>query len=316
MIRVHQNKEVKVQGGKNGANCYEEAFSFFPHKTTMTMSKSKYPWHPANRPPPADPSLAANIALIGRVGKCLEAALDEIQKEDDDAVLLSATAAADEGDGISGGGASAGHHAFEDQKIAALDDTMFSSDDQGCTAGKKRKRADSCDSSLEDLSKTHHHDADINVDVDNIRMDKSISKSIMEAYGKAVATTNFDPESANNNKIIPSDAAPAAMLTGEIDHYNRIGDRWRIVLKNASIKPRKTTTITNGMTGHSLRRRLVMDWDDGKGGKDSQSTVGDEGRKKNRGARQRDGNGIGDDTEAEAYRLKGTVQILAYDDDI
>ena len=164
-------------------------------------------------------------------------------------------------------------------------------------------------------------------------MDKSISKSIMEAYGKAVAKTNFDPESANNNKRIPPDVspnnnkgntnhdaitttAPAAMLTGEIDHYNRIGDRWRIVLKNASIKPRKTTTITNGMTGHSLRRRLVMDWDDGKGGKDSQSTVGDEGRKKNRGARQRDGNGIGDDTEAEAYRLKGTVQILAYDDDI
>ena len=296
---------------------------FCRHKTTMSKSK-KYPWHPANRPPPADPSLAANIALIGRVGKCLEAALDEIQKEDDDAVVLSATAAADEGDGISEGGASTGqHHAFGKEKMAALDGALRGDDDQGCgTAGKKRKRADSCDSSLEDLSKTHHHDADINNAFDIIRMDKSISTSIMEAYGKAVATTNFDPESANNNKIIPPDvSAPAAMLTGEIDHYNRIGDRWRIVLKNASIKPRKTTIITNGMTGHSLRRRLVMDWDDDdegrKGGKDySQSTAVDEGRKKNRGVRQRDGNGNGDDAEAEAYCLKGTVQILAYDDDI
>ena len=63
-----------------------------------------------------------------------------------------------------------------------------------------------------------------------------------------------------------------------------------------------------------------MDWDDDEGrrngGKDSQSTVVDEGRKKNRGVRQRDGDGNGDDVETEVYRLKGTVQILAYDDDI
>ncbi|KAL7494389.1 hypothetical protein ACHAWT_007015 [Skeletonema menzelii] len=273
------------------------------------MSKSKYPWHPANRPPPADLSLSANIALIGRVGKCLEAALDEIQKEDDAVPSTSA----DEGDGIDG--ASDGH-SFEDGKIAAVDDTL-SVDDQRYSAGTKRKRADSCDSSWEDLSKTHHRDADINVS-DIIRMDKSLSTSIMEAYGKAVATTKFDPElhsdappnsRGNNNHAI---TAPAAMLTGEIDHYNRIGDRWRIVLKNASIKPRKATTITNGMTGHSLRRRLVMDWnDEGNGGKDSKSVV-DEGTKK-RGARQRDS---GDDIETRAYRLKGSVQILAYDDDI
>ena len=60
-----------------------------------------------------------------------------------------------------------------------------------------------------------------------------------------------------------------------------------------------------------------MDWDDEGRRKDSQSTVVvDEGRKKNRGSRQRNGNGNGDDLEAEAYCLKGTVQILAYDDNI
>mmetsp|Transcript_8018 Transcript_8018/g.11992 ORF Transcript_8018/g.11992 Transcript_8018/m.11992 type:complete len:271 (+) Transcript_8018:55-867(+) len=269
---------------------------------------SKYPWHPGTRPPPADPSLAANIALIGRVGKCLEAALDEIQREDD----ALHTTAADEGDGISVG------HSFEDEKLAALNDTL-SIEEQ--SAGKKRKRADSCDSCSLDQSKTH--DADITNHNDSttpdnsIRMDKLISKSIMEAYGKAVAASNFD---AAAGEIIPSVAtnskdnnhaitAPAAMLCGEIDHYNRIGDRWRIVLKNASIKPRKTTIITNGMTGHSLRRRLVMDWDD-EGNSGQKSWQLDGGGKKKRGARQCD------DDDVEAYHFKGTVQIMAYDDDI
>ena len=270
---------------------------------------SKYPWHPVNRPPPADPSLAANIAIIGRVGKCLEAALDEIQREDD----AVHTTAADEGDGIGVG------HSFEDGKLAALNDTL-SIDEQ--SAGKKRKRADSCDSSL-DQSKTHdadipNHNNDSTTPDNNIRMDKSISKSIMEAYGKAVATSNFDAaageiippvattNSKDNNHAI---TAPAAMLCGEIDHYNRIGDRWRIVLKNASIKPRKTTIITNGMTGHSLRRRLVMDWDD-EGNSGQKSRQVDGGGKKKRGARQCD------DDDVEAYHFKGTVQIMAYDDDI
>ena len=182
---------------------------------------SKYPWHPVNRPPPADPSLAANIAVIGRVGKCLEAALDEIQREDD----TLHTTAADEGDGIGVG------HSFEDEKLAALNDTL-SIEEQ--SAGKKRKRADSCDSCSLDQSKTHdadipHHNDSTTPDNNNsIRMDKLISKFIMEAYGKAVAASNFD---AAAGEIIPSVAtnskdnnlaitAPAAMLCGEIDHYN------------------------------------------------------------------------------------------------
>jgi hypothetical protein len=284
------------------------------------MSK-KYPWYPANRPPPADPSLAANIALIGRVGKCLEAALHEVQKEDD------AITAADGGDGI---GVAVGHDYFEDgNKAPALDETVSGGEQRNCSAGKKkRKRADSNDSSLEKQSKSHDADDTTKYlsntsESDTIRMDKSISKSIMEAYGKAVAATNFDPTS---EQIIPSVAtnsskdnnhaiAPAAMLRGEIDHYNRIGDRWRIVLKNAVIKPRKTMIITNGMTGVSLRRRLVLDWgDEGEGGgiiKDSSQQVDDGGGKK-KGARQGDDN----DGDVEAYHFKGTVQILAYDDAI
>ena len=259
---------------------------------------SKYPWHPASRPPPADQSLASNIAAIGRVGKCLEAALNEIQREDED-TLLSANKKKDN-DSIS--------DIDEDgEKIAA---TSLGEDGMSICEF-------SCSSSVKKRKRTNSRDSDGDTTSNMLKMDKSISKSIMEAYGKAVATTNFDPEAG---KIIPSTTmsikddnqtitAPAAMLQGEIDHYNRIGDRWRIVLKNASIKPRKTAVITNGMTGQSLRRRLIMDWDDeGNAGKDPrQVDVG--GRKK--GRRQ--------DNDAEedvgAYHFKGTVQILAYDDD-
>ena len=279
---------------------------------------SRYPWHPASRPPPADSSLAANIALLGRVGKCLEAALDEIQKEDDDAI---AAAAVDHGGGSVA--TSADRDCDDRNKASALGKEVLTADnneENRSYIDQKRKRADSYgdESSSEQRSKTqHHHDADATTAT--IRMDKSISKSIMEAYGKAVAASNFDPNpsSDQNNLIASNSAAPAAMLTGEIDHYNRIGDRWRIVIKNAVIKPRKMTIITNGMTGTSLRRRHVLDWDDeGSGGCSDAGAGGEKKKKKKRGS----GNGASeskhndDEDNDEAYHFKGTVQILAYDD--
>jgi len=272
---------------------------------------SKYPWRPANRPLPADPSLAASIALIGRVGKCLETALNEIQREDDAIITVA------DGDG----GLAAGCDFEDGNKALALDENSCG-EEQSCSAtAKKRKRADSSDSSLGQSKTLDAGTTNISRTAsDIITMDKSISKSIMEAYGKAVAATNFDPASEkiialsnnskdNNHAVI---TAPAAMLRCEIDHYNRIGDRWRIVLKNAEIKPRKTKIITNGMTGNSLRRRLVLDWDDEVNSrKDSQQRINVGGNTK-KGVRQGDND---NDLEA-AYHFKGTVQILAYDDDI
>lgn len=275
---------------------------------------SRYPWHPASRPPPADSSLAANIALLGRVGKCLEAALDEIQKEDDDAI--AATAVDDGGGSV----ATAADRDCDDRNKAAV--AMGKADptneENRSYIGQKRKRAASYsdESSSERRSKTqHHHEAEASATA--IRMDKSISKSIMEAYGKAVAESNFDPtpSSEQNNLLATNSAAPAAMLTGEIDHYNRIGDRWRIVIKNAVIKPRKTTIITNGMTGTSLRRRHILDWDDeGSGGCSNDAGTGGEKKRKKRGSGSSESKHNDDEDNDEAYHFKGTVQILAYDD--
>ena len=275
---------------------------------------SRYPWHPASRPPPADSSLATNIALLGRVGKCLEAALDEIQKEDDDGA-----AAVD--DGAGGSAKTADRDCDDRNKAVAMGKAVLTTDNNEenlSYIGQKRKRADSYgdESSSEQRSKTqHHHDADATAAA--IKMDKSISKSIMEAYGKAVSESNFDPTPSpeQNNLIATNSAAPAAMLTGEIDHYNRIGDRWRIVIKNAVIKPRKTTIITNGMTGTSLRRRHILDWDDeGSGGCSNDAGTGGEKKKKPPGNGSLKSKHNDDEDNDEAYHFKGTVQILAYDD--
>jgi hypothetical protein len=248
------------------------------------------------------------------VGKCLEAALDEIQKEDDDAI---AAAAVDDG-GVSV--ATSADSGDDRNKAVAMGKAVLTTDnneeESRSSIGQKRRRANSHgdESSSERRSKTqHYHDAEATTAA--IRMDKSISKSIMEAYGKAVAESNFDPtpSSVQNNLLASNSAAPAAMLTGEIDHYNRIGDRWRIVIKNAVIKPRKTTIITNGMTGTSLRRRHILDWEDEGSGGCNDAGAGVEKKKKCGSGSSKSKHNEDEDND-EAYHFKGTVQILAYDD--
>lgn len=279
----------------------------------------KYPWHPASRPPPADASLAASIALIGRVGKCLQTALDEIQKQDDAASITASDS--DDGGFVAAAAAGRDHCEGRNNKGTSLDEVPLTTEVQKrclLSAGKKRNRAESSDEISSEQSITH--DADETAVTTIIRMDESISKSIMEEYGNAVATTNFDVQKSESidYKLVHASAtnttAPAAMLRGEIDHYNRIGDRWRIVVKNAVIKPRKTTIITNGMTGHSLRRRLVLDWDDeGSDGKNTQVNNGGKKWEKGGAALELKKGGGDDDDDAESYHFKGTVQVLAYD---
>lgn len=245
----------------------------------------------------------------GRVGRDAEG--------DDDAM---AAAAVDDG-GVSVATAAADRDCGDRNKAVAMVKAVLTTDNNEKSRsyiGQKRKRAASSgDESLSEQrrSKTQHH-YDAYATAAAIKMDKSISKSIMEAYGKAVAESNFDPtpSSEQNNLLATNSAAPAAMLTGEIDHYNRIGDRWRIVIKNAVIKPRKTTIITNGMSGTSLRRRHILDWDDeGSGGCSNDAGTGGE-KKKKRGNGSLKSKHNEDEDNDEAYHFKGTVQILAYDD--
>jgi hypothetical protein len=156
-----------------------------------------------------------------------------------------------------------------------------------------------------------------------IRIDESMSKSILESYSNAVATTKYDqgkkvhPGSSTPSTTTTAEttSAPAAMLQGEIDHYNRVGGQWRIVVKNAVLKPRSMKKIDNCMTGRSLRTRMVLDWDDDDNGssdgapcKESVAKAGDDDIGVNNTKK------VGPSEDGAAHHFKGTIQILAYDD--
>mmetsp|Transcript_3303 Transcript_3303/g.6333 ORF Transcript_3303/g.6333 Transcript_3303/m.6333 type:complete len:343 (+) Transcript_3303:227-1255(+) len=279
---------------------------------SLTMS-SKYSWHPPHRPPPADPSLAGRIAIICPVGRCLETALNELLADDQITTIgrsdsaTAATADGDDGDR---------HH----------DNNGTITHKNGTKSNKKRKRAteeinrsqecESVGSGNNNVEESIHeeHVARASESRSNVRLDDAMSKSILEAYSKSVVETKFDqekkiggggalpfPTSSGTKTIIP----PAAMLKGEIDHYNRVGGQWRIVVKNAVLMERSTTTVGNGKTGRSLRKRTVLDWDDG----DSDNAC-----EKGESASD-DGNACGDsNAPSGVHHFKGTVQILAYDD--
>jgi hypothetical protein len=152
-----------------------------------------------------------------------------------------------------------------------------------------------------------------------------MSRSIIESYRKAVIETKFDhvqrlktiPPATlshvnNSMTTVNNVVAPAAMLKGEIYHYNRIGGQWRIVVKNAVLKRRSLTTMDNGMAGRSCRRRTVLDWGDDNDDDDDDDPAKDvDGQRQ--GASLTGSNAKRNDDKSDVHL--GTIQILAYDDD-
>jgi len=252
---------------------------------------SKYAWHPPYRPPPADPSIAMRVAMMGPLGKCLETALDELLAEDQH-----------DGGGHNHGrrdGSGSNHHAT--LEINGHDDSngYVSTNNNGQLHQENENDSESTTPTRRD------HD---------VTFDAAMKKSILESYCKAVVETKFDdesnPSSAGATKTSTSHTdAPAAMLMGEIDHYNRVGGQWRIVVKNACLKRRSTTHIDNGKTGRSCRKRMVLDWNDDHGDdndNDAHRAINDTG-----GVPEKKLSG----NSSDVHHFPGTIQILAYDDD-
>ena len=282
---------------------------------------SKYAWHPSHRPPPADPSIAGRIATMGPVGKCLETALDELLAE-------AAGDPAMDDDGDDGDCADCGqNNPFKSKRSSSQRSknekrkrgtgdiiVKYSKErEAGGTANNKNSNQETAGASVSELEHPN-------------RLDSSMKKSILEAYGKAVAETEFDcgtqksysATAATSDKSVSSSAddhttsidAPAAMLKGEIDHYNRVGGQWRIVVKNAILKPRMITKVENGMTGRSLRRRTVLDWDD--------ESIDHNGKDNGRGKKSVVNLASASDDcrrASDVHHFRGTIQILAYDDE-
>lgn len=268
---------------------------------------SKYAYHPPSRPPPADQSVVERIAAIGPIGICLETALDELKAEDN---LICNDNDID------------GRSNDIDEEITDVPDDR---------QNKKRKQPiedDSSDDAYAAATKkpaAEQNEGASRNNVNLIRIDESMSKSILESYSNAVATTKYDQgKKVHPGSSTPSttttaaetESAPAAMLQGEIDHYNRVGGQWRIVVKNAVLKPRSMKKIDNCMTGRSLRTRMVLDWDDddndnvssdGAPCKESVAKAGDDDIGVNNTKK-------GPSEDGAAHHFKGTIQILAYDD--
>lgn len=67
-----------------------------------------------------------------------------------------------------------------------------------------------------------------------IIMDSEVGDRIMKSFGEAIADTQLQ---SNLSKSTPS--APRALLTGRLDHYNRVGHNWRILIDNVKLKGRE-----------------------------------------------------------------------------
>lgn len=291
----------------------------FAYKIIKKSMSKKYAWHPPSRPSPPEPSLAGKIVMMSPVAKCLENALSELLAADT-VTNTSCSSAADRSNHLqkvskrkdSGRRESFGRSPARKRTRAT---SSIAIEDQGESASVDHASRKSSQDVTEILEPTSNN---------MFRLDDSMSKSILQSYINAVSVSTYDREgSKNDDPILESPSfqtgastdsrtfqrlasgepkcvgetlcrqAPAAMLEGEIDHFNRIGGQWRLVVKNAVIQQRSTKEIENGMTGRSRRKRTVLAWSD------TESTTG----------------GFDGREESDCvHHLKGEIQILAYDD--
>jgi hypothetical protein len=222
----------------------------------------KYAWHPPRPPSPPNSSIASKIAILGPIGKCLEAALEELCEQD----RQGATELCDGADGES------------------ADETV-----------EKRTQV-------------------------KVAMDETMSKSICESYAQSVANTTHDSRTKNSESIPTKTAcahpsaptnstctAPAALLKGEIVHYNRIGGQWRIIVKNATLMPR----LVKVDVGATSRKRVMLDWNDNDVSvaandcdEENRIDKSDDGGKKRKAC-----------DDSDVYHFEGPIQLLAYNDE-
>ncbi|KAL3795325.1 hypothetical protein HJC23_009498 [Cyclotella cryptica] len=253
---------------------------------------SRYAWHPLHAPSLPTHAVASKIALIGPIGKCLETAVYELCDEDD---------AAEDGCNSDNGIDSSGSAVAETDSASELVHCPGPIPSKNDVDGSNKAPRSSY--KLYPLKNA---------------MDQAMAASILESYGHFVANTVFDnrkktqsPSSTKDQLFTsPSLTAPAALLRGEIDHYNRIGGQWRVVVKNAILTSRNMAQVDNGRDGRGQRTRLMLDWDS-KGASASNCLNAETGydcinaATKKRKPKDRE----------DSYHFKGKVQILAYDDD-
>lgn len=88
-----------------------------------------------------------------------------------------------------------------------------------------------------------------------VQIDNEFRAIILDKFGKCFSDA-FEPieeEGEKKTKKREDTEAPPALLSGEIKFFNKLGNQWRIQVKNAKIQPRTNVDTTN--------KRKVSLWD-------------------------------------------------------
>jgi hypothetical protein len=229
--------------------------------------------------PPADPNLVVKVARLGPLGRCLEEALNELMSRDAEAEMDDINMSM--------------QSASEEEHLSARIRQSIHTTALETPAGIGNDEHDaSCDASVFAERKELLREA--------CEMDRGMVECLMNTLGESVAQTRWNvadaakeeeeeeedsttlTTTANRQNTV---APPKALMRGRVDHFNRVSGKWRIVATNVEIRPR-----VNLDTTHKKRKR-------------DRSSLWDTS-----------GNAIMEDPSENSIQLKGTVQILAYDD--
>ena len=88
-----------------------------------------------------------------------------------------------------------------------------------------------------------------------VQIDNEFRAIILDKFGKCISDA-FEPieeEGDKKTKKREDTEAPPALLSGDIKFFNKLGNQWRIQVKNAKIQPRTNVDTTN--------KRKVSLWD-------------------------------------------------------
>lgn len=121
----------------------------------------------------------------------------------------------------------------------------------------------------QEVQESNHEEQD---DTVKVPFDSNMAERVMNSFGRAVAESEWKD-------------CPAALLRGRVDHYNKLEQKWRIVVEDAEIRPRVA------LEARKKQKRSL--WEHAAA---SESSRGD-----------------GDERQ-QAIPLSGSLQILAYND--
>eukprot|EP00978_Attheya_sp_CCMP212_P041698 scaffold242451_cov42-Attheya_sp.AAC.1 len=234
--------------------------------------------------PPADADLVVKVARLGPLGRCLEEALNDLMSRDAHEAEIDDMSGSE--DGLASTQKRQSLHTAPDLDPDPDPETLGG-------VGNDDEKDASCDPSTVAARKELLREA--------CGVDSGMVECLMNTLGESVAQTRWSVTVAEeeDDSIVTTTkstrerntvvAPPKALLRGRVDHFNRVGGKWRIVATNVEIRPRVNlnTTTTNKRTKKRDRSSL---WDTS-------------------------GNAIMEyPSENNSIQLKGTVQILAYDD--